>query len=91
MTESQRYLCNVNVSELTHGGKKTPGKDALLASNYADWTTEEIVAEIQRLTAEGFWLQVRIDAQRDRRKQVAKDTYPAPWQKTARWYSNGST
>ncbi len=76
-----RLLCNLNGSELKHGGKASAGKEVLLFSDYKDLTIDEIATEIRRLLSEGFWVQVRIDAVKDKRKQDVIDRYPTSWSK----------
>ena len=68
------------VSKFTarYGGRKSPGRDDVGPQEMYHWTPDEAAQHLAALEADGWHLTVTVLAFQDKRRDVARERYPAP-------------
>jgi hypothetical protein len=68
----------VNASTLTHGGKKTAGRQRIdIPLEMHHYTAEELIERVRALYDAGYCVDVHVLAHRDRRKPNVQVWFPA--------------
>lgn len=68
----------ISRTTLRYGGKKSPGKDYHEPQELYHFSADELAGYLQLMLDDGWHLTLTVLAQKDERRQVAKDRFPTP-------------